>query len=310
MILIYTTDKNHPRKVIETCQVNSLLCNDLLRHFNMLLRGSAPALAPRVPGRSALSRTPAGDGEGAARAWLPAALQDFACHYYLPFLPSTAPLERKEENQTQSLYHRHLSPVGPKYPRFWLSGGPCPRASLAGSLAALHWALLSCLPNLPFPHSSKPPWPHWGAWSPPWDSHLPPVSSSWPQSQGHTAGRKPDRLAVSWVKPGGGYPSTISCWKVDSVPITGGGGQPLFLLRRRNSRGGGASPRSRFAVPRTPASAFCWRVVGRSPAGQQWGDGCWSCHRAATPSAGHGQFLSAPWVFSIQFPAITIALPC
>lgn len=288
MILIYTTDKTDPRKVIETCQVNFLLCNDLLRHFNMLLWGSALALASRVPGRSALSHTPAGDGEGAARAWLPAALQDFAWHCYLTFLPSYSPFREKRGKPDTGFYHRHLSPVGPRYPRFWLSkflGGPCPRASLAGSLAAPHGALLSCLPNLPFPHSSKPPWPHWGAWSPPRDPHLPPVSSSWPQSQGHTAGRKPDRLAVSWVKPGGGYPSTISCWKVDLVPVTGGGGQPLFLLRRRNSRGGGASPRSRFSAPRTPAYAFCWCVVGRSPAGQQWGDG------SATQPAG-----AAPWL--------------
>ena len=42
-----------------------------------------------------------------------------------------------------------------------------------------HGALLSCLPNLPFPHSSKPPWPHWGAWSPPWDpiSHQSPPAA-------------------------------------------------------------------------------------------------------------------------------------
>lgn len=162
MILIYTTDKNHPRKVVETCQVNFLLCNDPLRHFHMLLWGSALALASRAPREVCVVSYP-------GRWWLlavqalvrgqlvPGSQQpcgtSLAIPIFLFFLP-TAPLERKEENQTQSLYHRHLPPLGPRYPRFRLS--MVPRSTLSQSLSC---HLPSCLPNLPFPCSSNHPDP-------------------------------------------------------------------------------------------------------------------------------------------------------
>lgn len=137
-------------------------------------------------------------------------------HFFLP----TAPLERKEENLVHGLYHRHLPQVGPTYSHFWLSfpGGSCPRTSVAGFLTAPHGVLLSCLPHLPFPHSSKPPWPQWGVLSPPQDPQLPPVYSSCPQSQGYSAEVKSPGPTVSWVKPDRDYASTTHCWKVDVAP--------------------------------------------------------------------------------------------
>lgn len=140
-----------------------------------------------------------GAGEGAARAWLPAALRDFACHSHLPFLP-TAPLERKEENQTQSHYHRHLPGLGPRSPRFWLSRFP--RGTLPQSLCcwlsgctSWSFAVLLAQPALsPFFKTTLAPL---GCLEPSLGPHLPPVSSTCPQSQGHTAEGKPHGLAVS-----------------------------------------------------------------------------------------------------------------
>lgn len=164
-ILIYPTDKNRLRK--ETCQVNFFLCNDPLRHFNMLLQGSALALASGDdrPGRSVFFHSC--DGCWQCKRWLRRTLEPGSqepdrtlpaitiFHFFLP----TAPLERKEENSVHGLYYRHLPQVGPTYSHFWLSfpGGSCPRTSVADFLTAPHGVLLSCLPHLPFPHSLKPP---------------------------------------------------------------------------------------------------------------------------------------------------------
>lgn len=176
MILIYTTDKNHPRKVIETCQVNFLLCNDLLRHFNMLLQGSALALASHVPGRSALFHTPAGDGEGAARAWLPAALQDFACHCYLPFLPSYSPFREKRGKPDTGPLSQASLPGRPQISTIstlhvsrgtlsqslscWLSG--CTSWSFAVLLAQSPFSpfFKTTLPGTPISHQSPPAAPN------------------------------------------------------------------------------------------------------------------------------------------------------
>lgn len=106
-----------------------------------------------------------------------------------------------------------ISTILAKFPR-----GSCPRTSVAGFLTVPHGVLVSCLPHLPFPHSSKPPLPQRGVWSPPQDPQLPPVSSSFPQSQGHSAEVKSRSPIVSWVKPDQDYPSTTHCWKVDMLP--------------------------------------------------------------------------------------------
>lgn len=198
----------------------------------------------------------------------------------------------------------HLPLRGLRFPWFLLSfpRGPCPRASLS----AHHGPLLSFMPRLPLPHSSKPPWPHWGAWNPPWN----PISYQSPPAA--PVQQEPSPSGLQWrewspVEGTQASPTAESLMGTPSLEEDSGGtavvrASPVALHPQGHqhppwAETGGTQPSWAAAGPALPPTQPGLPSAAGPTVGQP---------RHQLDTRGSGCTLSP----CTQLPAVTITLPC